>query len=85
MKKLFALLMCVAVLIATFSSCDASDVFDEIVDTSPHTDSEDTPKPAEKIPSGFVFTPLEDGTCGFQVNINNVALPKHFSIINETH
>jgi hypothetical protein len=63
MKKLFALLMCVAVLIATFSSCDASDVFDEIVDTSPHTDSEDTPKPAEKIPSGFVFTPLEDGTC----------------------
>ena len=63
MKKLFALLMCVAVLIATFSSCNVSDVFDEIVDTSHHTDSEDTPKPAEKIPSGFVFTPLEDGTC----------------------
>ena len=63
MKKLFALLMCVAVLIATFSSCDASDVFDEIVDTSPHTDSEDTPKPAEKIPSGLVFTSFGDGTC----------------------
>ena len=63
MKKLFALLMCVAVLIATFSSCDAFDVFDEIVDTSPHTDSEDTPKPAEKIPSGLVFTSFGDGTC----------------------
>ena len=63
MKKLFALLMCVAVLIATFSSCNASDVFDEIVDTSPHTDSEEAPKPAEKLPSGFVFAPLEDGTC----------------------
>lgn len=63
MKKLFALLMCVAVLIATFSSCDASDVFDEIVDTSPHTDSEEAPKPAEKLPRGFVFAPLEDGTC----------------------
>ena len=63
MKKLFALLMCVAVLIATFSSCDASDVFDEIVDTAPHTDSEDTPKPAEKIPSGLVFTSFGDGTC----------------------
>lgn len=63
MKKLFALLMCVAVLIATFSSCNVSDVFDEIVDTSPHTDSEEAPKPAEKLPSGFVFAPLEDGTC----------------------
>ena len=63
MKKLFALLMCVAVLIATFSSCDASDVFDEIVDTSPYTDSEDTQNPAEKIPSGLVFTSFGDGTC----------------------
>ena len=63
MKKLFALLMCVAVLIVTFSSCNVSNVFDEIVDTSHHTDSEDTPKPAEKIPSGFVFSPLVDGIC----------------------
>jgi hypothetical protein len=63
MKRLFALLMCVAILAATFTSCDIPNVFDEIVETPQAAEPGSDPKPAEKIPSGFVFTPFEDGTC----------------------
>ena len=63
MKKLFALLMCVAVLIATLSSCDIPNVFDEIVETPQAPESDVQPKPEGKIPSGFVFDSSQDEIC----------------------
>ena len=63
MKKLFALLMCVAVLIATLSSCDIPNVFDEIVETPQVPESDVRPNPEEKIPSGFVFDSSQDEIC----------------------
>ena len=60
MKKLFTLLMCVAVLTATLSSCDIPNVFDEIVETPQVAESDVQPKPEGKIPSGFVFDSSQD-------------------------
>ena len=63
MKKLLVLLICVSVLVVPLASCDISNVFDEIVETSQVAGSDADPKPAEEIPSGFVFTSFGDGTC----------------------
>ena len=63
MKKLFTLLMCVAVLTATLSSCDIPNVFDEIVETPQVAESDVQPKPEGKIPSGFVFDSSQDEIC----------------------